>query len=226
MKYSNYIVIIPARKDSKRLKGKNTKLLRGKPLICYSIEYALKYFPKKNIWVNTNDKEIISLANTYKINFYKRKESLCQDKTSSSDVVLDQIKFLKQNNFSFQSVILLQPTNPLRNNLKLKEVINFYNKNNLNSLMTVTPVKYKLGKISKSLFNPINYSFHQRSQNINQIYFENGQLYISKIEVILERKTFITEDVYPYITDGIESYVDIDNQEDFDLAKLILTNDS
>ena len=136
------------------------------------------------------------------------------------------MKFLKQNNFSFQSVILLQPTNPFRDNLKLKEVINFYNKNNLNSLMTVTPVKYKLGKISKSLFNPINYSFHQRSQNINQIYFENGQLYISKIEVMLERKTFITEDVYPYITDGIESYVDIDNQEDFDLAKSILTNDS
>ena len=39
---SEVLAIIPARKGSKRLKGKNTALLCGKPMIEYTIEEAKK----------------------------------------------------------------------------------------------------------------------------------------------------------------------------------------
>ena len=45
--FKNSIVVIPARKNSKRIKGKNLRILNGKPLISHSIEYALKYIDKK-----------------------------------------------------------------------------------------------------------------------------------------------------------------------------------
>ena len=47
MNYKDYIVVIPARKNSKRIKGKNLRKLNGKPLISHSIEYAVKYFKRK-----------------------------------------------------------------------------------------------------------------------------------------------------------------------------------
>jgi len=47
MSIKNSIVVIPARKNSKRIKGKNLRILNGKPLIAHTIEYALKYIDKK-----------------------------------------------------------------------------------------------------------------------------------------------------------------------------------
>ena len=57
-----YKVIIPARANSKRLPGKNMKFLGNKPLIQYSIDYALNNFKADEIWVNSDDKEIIEFG--------------------------------------------------------------------------------------------------------------------------------------------------------------------
>tara|TARA_B110000263_G_C15189259_1_gene455279 strand:- start:242 stop:916 length:675 start_codon:yes stop_codon:yes gene_type:complete len=222
MKNSDFIVIIPARKNSKRLKEKNTKLLNGKPLISYTIEYAIKYFIKENIWVNTNDQKVERIAKSYNIKVYKRKENLSTDKTSTSEVIVDQIKDLEHKKINFSTIILLQPTNPFRNNFDLQKILKFYLSNKLNSLMTVSSAKLKLGSIDKLSFKPINYVFEQSSQNIDELYFENGQLYICNKKTIKDHKRLISDDVYPYKTEGIESIVDIDYQEDFDFAELIL----
>ena len=59
---NKFLVIIPARKNSRRLISKNSKILCGKPLISYTIEYAIKNFHLDDIWVNTDDNKIISIA--------------------------------------------------------------------------------------------------------------------------------------------------------------------
>ena len=50
MNYKDYIVVIPARKNSKRIKGKNLRKLNGKPLISHSIEYAVKNILREKIF--------------------------------------------------------------------------------------------------------------------------------------------------------------------------------
>ena len=57
---------------------------------------------------------------------------------------------------------------------------------------------------------------------MDELYFENGQLYICNKKIIKDFKTIISSDVYPHICEGIESKIDIDYQEDFDYAELIL----
>ena len=61
----------------------------------------------------------------------------------------------------------------------------------------------------------------QRSQDLEKLYFENGLLYITKIDSILDGKV-ITDDVYPLICNTIESTVDIDHLSDFIFAEFIL----
>lgn len=56
------IAIIPARGGSKGLPGKNIKLLRGKPLIAWSIERALESKYIDEVLVSTDSEEIARVA--------------------------------------------------------------------------------------------------------------------------------------------------------------------
>ena len=68
-KIDNYIVVIPCRKGSKRIKNKNIKKFKGKDLYQYTLKQSLRLFKKKNIIVTTNEKEIINFCRLNKIRF-------------------------------------------------------------------------------------------------------------------------------------------------------------
>ena len=59
------IAIIPARKNSQRIKNKNIKIFNGKPIIFWSIKTALKSKLFKDIFVSTDSKKIAKYAIKY-----------------------------------------------------------------------------------------------------------------------------------------------------------------
>ena len=222
MNYKDYIVVIPARKNSKRIKGKNLRELNGRPLISHSIEYAIKFFSRKNIWVNTDDNIIIDLAEEYNISTYVRPSNLAEDKTSTNDVILDFCEHLISEDINFKNIIILQPTNPIRTKSLITEAIKSFEESNSNSLMSVSILHKKFGKIKNKKYHPINYKIGQRHQDLENLYYENGLIYISSKKSLLENKNYITNDTLPFITDEIGSIVDIDYEEDLKLAELII----
>ena len=121
-----YKVIIPARKGSKRLPGKNLRVLNDKPLIQYSIEYALNYFNRDDVWVNSDCDEILGFASNMNVNIYNRPSSLGGDKVTTVDVLKEQLAFLFEQEINIDAIILLQPTNPLRKKDLLKNCIEFF----------------------------------------------------------------------------------------------------
>lgn len=221
---NKFIVIIPARENSQRLVSKNSKLLNGKPLISYSIEYATKYFDANQIWVNTDDKKIITIAKDYNVNIYKRKKDLASNTAILSDVIFDQCNYLNNKNINYDNIILLQPTSPFREKFNLTEIIQVYINKKLNSLISVSKSKKKVGKISENIFLPLNYTFEQRSQSIKNYYYENGLFYIFNKSLLLKEKKIISNKVYPYIIEGIETKIDIDYEFDFIFAEMLLKN--
>lgn len=216
-----YQIIIPARANSKRLPGKNMKLLGDKPLIQYSIDTALHNFPKEKIWVNTDDDQIIKYAKSNGLNTLLRPNNLALDFTTTVDVLKHQINYFKNRDIECNAIILLQPTNPFREDDLLKNAIFKFQESGRFSLATFSKNKKKLGKIDDDIFIPTNYSPGQRSQDLENSYFENGLLYITKVESILNNK-IITDDVFPLICDKIGSTVDIDYLEDFVFAESLL----
>ena len=224
MKTEEYIILIPARKNSKRLKGKNKRLLLGKPLISHSIEYALKNFSKNQIWVNTDDYEIKDITNHYKVNFYMRDDNLAEDETSTNSVVSDFCKYLISEKINFKNVITLQPTNPIRSMTLLADCIKKYETSERNSLMTVSILHKKFGTIRDKNYNPMNYKIGQRHQDLDDVFYENGLIYISSKYAILNLNNYISEDVFPYVTSEIGSMIDIDFESDLKFAELILKN--
>lgn len=215
-----YQIIIPARANSKRLPGKNMKLLSGKPLIQYSIESALEILEAINIWVNSDDLSVIKFAKSFGIQTLIRPDKLSSDFTTTAEVLEHHASHLIKK-VNCDAIILLQPTNPFRSINFVKEAIRIFQDSGRESLATFSSSNRKLGNIVNNVFEPINYSFGQRSQDLDSSYYENGLLYIAKTKAIL-RGEILTEDVYPLICDDLESSVDIDTIEDFLYAEAIL----
>lgn len=216
-----YKVVIPARANSKRLPGKNMKVLGGKPLIQYSIDFALNHFSEEAIWVNSDDQEILNFAKQKGVNTLVRPDNLSTDFSRTVDVLKHQVNYFKKQNIICDAIILLQPTNPLREDDLLKNAIRKFQESGRNSLATFSISGKKLGKIEDGFFKPTNYIPGQRSQDLEEYYFENGLLYITKCDSILVGK-IITDDVFTLICESLGSTVDIDNLEDFIFAESLL----
>lgn len=217
MSNNEYIVVIPARGGSKRLPNKNIRLLNGLPLIAYSILYAKKSLPGIKIYVSTDSPEIARVALDYGAEIIARPENLSGDHVTTAKVLKHAVECIIEQGISFQYVILLQATNPLRPDYLILNAIKKLEESGRDSLIGVSSSDKKLGKIVNGKFVPWNYYYGQRSQDMELLYYENGLLYISKKELLLQEK-IVEEETYPMIIDHIYGQVDIDTLEDFELA--------
>ena len=112
----NVLAIIPARGGSKRLPGKNIKMLNGKPLIAYSIEFALNSNEINKVVVSTEDENIAQIAKEIGAEIIKRPIELAQDTTKTAPVLIHAVKELEKKGYTPDIIILLQPTCPIREN--------------------------------------------------------------------------------------------------------------
>ena len=214
------IIIIPARGGSKRLPNKNILLLGGIPLIAHSILYAQKNSVIVNeIFVSTDDEKIKEIAIKYGAKVIDRPSELAGDLEPTVSALKHCLEVI--NDAKIENVILLQPTNPLRPESLLHEAFDIYKGKKCDSLFTVTRNYQKFGKIKNNEYIPFNYEIGQRIQDLEPIYIENGLLYISKAEAILN-DVIITKNAFPYQVNHVFSNVDIDTQEDLDYAEYLL----
>ena len=213
------IAIIPARGGSKRLPNKNIKLLGSLPLIAHSIKFAQENGIEK-IVVSTDDDAIKKIAIDYGAEVILRPAELAIDTSPTIDALKHVIQSIPED---FDTIILLQPTNPLRPKNLLEDALKIMKEQNYDSLMSVSRNHQKFGKISKNKFVPFNYEFGQRSQDLEPLFFENGLLYITNSESILNGE-ILAGNNFTLIVNHPYSQVDIDTEEDFKFAEYILEN--
>jgi len=111
------LILIPARFGSKGIPGKNIKILGGKPLVVYSIEFALKIKKSADlVCLTTNDPQVIDLAKNYVPNLIivRRPDSLSTDKIGMTSVINHAIELFEGSGLQFEKILLLQPTSPFR----------------------------------------------------------------------------------------------------------------
>ena len=113
---SNILYIIPARGGSKGIPGKNSKLLSGQPLIAYSIDVARQVACNpSDICSSTDAPEIASVAKAEGIDVpFLRPAELATDTCGTYEVLLHALDFYKTNGKAYDTIVLLQPTSPLR----------------------------------------------------------------------------------------------------------------
>ena len=219
MKIFDYLAIIPARKNSKRIKDKNLQKINKKTLIDITIDEAMKSKKVDFIVVTSDSKKILDIAKKKGLIGIKRPSKLCNDKSSTEDALLHAIFFLEEKEIFFKNIILLQPTSPQRTSQDINNCINKYEKKSANSIFSGYFSKEFLwqvkGKLKKSI--TFNYLQRQRSQNIKPLFFENGAIYIFNCILFKKIKNRI---IKPFEIFEMEKFKSIDLDTVKDLIHL------
>ncbi len=216
--------LIPAKVNSSRLPGKNTFkfLLRGKPLIAYTIE-AVKNAGMYS-YVYTDEKNVI---NTYGAMIIPRPKNTTGNKATMKLNVENIVRDMGLN--SEDIILLTYLTCPFRTAEHIKKALELFKTTKANSLQSVTPVDYRPYGLMRQDKN-CNYKFkclqpqqdYYQQQNTPTLFKANGAIYIFKVSELknLNKQMFNPETI-GYILDPIEG-LDIDTKLDFMIAEKIL----
>lgn len=224
------IAIIPARGGSKRLPGKNIKLLAGKPLIAWTIEAAIQSNLFDHVFVSTDCEETAAIAKDFgaKIPFLRPKD-LANDTATTNDVVTHLVNWFEQKEDSnVDTIALLQPTSPLRNSLHIREAVNLLKEKSARAIISVCELEHSIQLCNKLNKNGSMEGFIvpqniQRTQDLETYFRLNGAIYLFKRQYVDKLDTLYSAGSYAYIMD-VNSSIDIDTKDDFELAKFYLSN--
>ena len=226
MKKLKRLLIVPARGGSKRIKNKNIKKFKNKPIIFYTIENALRSKLFNKIHISTDSKQIkkVVLKKSVKIDFMRPK-SLSGDKTPLFDVYKFVVKEYEKRGVIFDEIWSIMPCAPNLNNKDLKNISNFYNKlKTKNPVLSVSKYKvpiewaYKIDRSGK--LTSLNKKLQLfRSQDIDHRYFDAGQFSIYPGNKILKLNFIKKNYFYIGYKLPVKKSVDIDDIEDWKLAE-------
>lgn len=220
------IYLIPARGGSKGIPHKNIKLLKGKPLINYSIEIARQLAEDSDICVSTDDLEIKKVVEEtgLKVPFI-RPDYLASDTATTSDVIVHALDFYAKQGINYDVVVLLQPTSPLRTVQNVKDCLALYT-TDLDMVTTVKESSVSAVLCKENQEGYLEKIFGKnvvRRQDAEKLYEYNGAVYVINAKAIKEKGLGGFTKIKKHIMDEQNS-VDIDTMLDWQFVEAILEN--
>ena len=246
MKKKSFLIIIPARSGSTRIKNKNLRKIKGKSLLEIKIK-SCKKIKHARVVVSTDSKKIGNFAMRAGAAVpYLRPKKYSSSKSSTLASVLDMIRFLKKKEKYIPEYIgILPPTNPF---LKTKSILKAYNKlkkqKKINSIIGFSksndhPFSYILGFKNKINFNIIKYrnrvySDYERTQDWPSSYVASASLKIARFKFfdqfltnyspVINQKTFDINNSIGIELSQIENF-DINTEYDLNFAQSLKNYD-
>ena len=224
------LALIPARGGSKRLPGKNIRMLGGRPLIAWSIEVAQGVAGIVDVLVSTDDEEIAAIAREYgALVPWLRPAELASDEAGSAGVCVHALDWYESQFGKIDGLLLLQPTSPFRGRTIVEQGLEFYQSSGFRRVVSFSPasshpmwcVRIEDGKITPFVTGG---GFGVRSQDLPTAYAVNGALYLVSPSTLREKRAFVGSDVVPLIMESPVASIDIDTELDWLCAEAILAS--
>lgn len=216
------VAMIPARLGSKRIKHKNLRLLDGKTLCHHVITKCQQSGIFDEIYINSESEIFHKLADECGVRFFKRSELLARDNITNDLFANDFLEHV-------QCDILIQvnPTSPFISVQEIKKFVNFMNEGNYDTLHSVKRERIEAIFKGKPLnFNPLK--IMPKSQDLEPVFLFSSGIMGWKSQRHLENMKELGCATYGgkgktgyFVLKGY-STVDIDEEEDFQLAEIIV----
>jgi CMP-N,N'-diacetyllegionaminic acid synthase len=185
------LAVVPARGGSKGLPRKNLRSLRGAPLVTWPIRAALSAASVDRVIVSTDDPEIGEVARKAGAEFpFVRPVDLATDSASSMPVIRHAVTSMQQRGETFDYVVMLEPTSPLTEADDIDRALAQLHgaRAVADSIVGVSRVEaahpefdVRIGADGRiSPYAAADFSLLRRRQEIEELYFLEGSLYISR----------------------------------------------
>jgi N-acylneuraminate cytidylyltransferase len=215
------VAILPLRKGSKGIPGKNKKRLLGRSLYQWILGEAIQS-NLTEIYLFTDDDEIISTVEkeyswTDKVKTWKRSEESGSD-TASTEFGMAELA--KGINYDFDIYCLLQATSPLTTFADINAVIDKVSSGGSDSALTVVNSKRFIWSAEGK---SVNYDFlaRPRRQDFEGIHFENGAVYGINKHTYLKSNNRLGGEI-ALVEMSEDSFFEIDEPSDFLIVEQIL----
>lgn len=218
------LALITARGGSKRLPGKNIRVLGGKPLIVWSIDVAKGIPAICDIFVSTDDPAIATVCSEAgALVPWLRPAELATDTASSVDVVLHALDWYEAEKGVVDGVLLLQPTSPFRTKKTVLRGIELYSKNGQQPVLGVSPTHahpmWTL-KMEGEYLVPFmrEHGMGTRSQDLLPAFVVNGSFYLISPAELRACQSFVGIKTIPLLIESTQEALDIDTEWDWAVA--------
>ncbi len=219
----NTFALIPARGGSKEIPGKNIKILAGKPLIVWTIEAALSSSLRGGVIVSTDDLEIAEIARRAGAQVpFMRPAELAGDHSPMLGTVLHALDQLPQYN----SVLLLQPTSPLRTSNDIDGFLNLVAQKKAPSAASITKATthpnwtYRLNA-DQTMTRFVDEAPVACRQDLPAVFSLNGAMYFADANWLRYSGSLVSAETLAYVMSK-EHSVDLDTSLDWKFAELLL----
>ncbi|MBM9546274.1 acylneuraminate cytidylyltransferase family protein [Leptospira sp. 201903074] len=222
------LALIPARAGSKRLPGKNIKLLGGKPLIVWSIDLAKKISEICDVLISTDSEEIALTAKNFGGYVpWLRPDHLSTDTSSSVDMAIHALDWYQTEHGKVDGLLLLQPTSPFRSLAMMGQGIKLF-ETKRNPVVAVSKTHnhpnwtFRIENQNLIPFLDVN-GLNQRSQDLESAFVVNGSFYLTSPADLISNQSFFGSVTTPLIIDNELECVDIDTLIDFQFAEFLIS---
>ena len=228
----NILGIIPARGGSKGIHRKNLVDLCGKPLIAWSIEFGAELL-KRNLVsrciVSTDDMEIAQVARNLGADVpFLRPGSAATDSAKAIDYVRHALDTLSGEGHSFDAVVLLQPTSPIRDIGAFEIALQCMERSDADSLISCYEeeyindlVMYDVDEDDRLVARNPDHNKGVRRQQHGSAMIRNGAVYVTRTSYLLRTGHLVCDRPILMRMNKIDS-VDVDTVDDLHLLRAIL----
>ena len=215
------IGIIPARGGSKSIPRKNLQILMGIPLIAFTIQSALDSKKIDEVYVTSDDSEILDISKKFGAKTIRRPSQISGD-FSRDNELLEHAISTELKNMSIDSLIIfLRPSHPIRNPNTIDKAISIFQSSDkfdsLRSMKISNEIPFKMWRINENgvaitvtdnksinTFDPCN----APRQLLPTTYYQDGYVDVFPISTILNFGNTTGDMVLPFIVNEFSHDID------------------
>jgi N-acylneuraminate cytidylyltransferase len=214
------IGVIPARAGSRRMIGKNTRMLAGRPMIGWTLAAARASQVLDRIVVSSDDPAVLDLAAEMGCPApFVRPAALSGPEASVIDAVEHA---LIEVGGDWDYVVLLQPTSPLRRAADIDAAVALADDSGAPAVVSVSP-----------LSKPAGFHVHRDAdgrlagppETLTDTFVINGAVYVARPERLSRDRTFRPEGALGYVM-PVERGWDVDTADEFAACEARLRADA
>lgn len=215
------LIVVPARGGSKRVPGKNARMLGGRPLLAYTADAMREAGLVAPCLLTTDDDEIAAVGRDLGwMAPFRRPAHLAGDDATTADAVLHALDwFAAEHGGDPRAVMVLQPTSPLRGGAVLRQGLDILAaRPDVNAVVAVSALHvsawFTFCIDERDTLQPL-------SGDDRPVVVPNGALYLTRTAALRAGRSLYAPPVAPVMLDA-ERAIDIDTESDLAVAEALL----